>query len=578
MAYFTGENTLSPDGVLVRMQFRGHSVILTRRTAFVVAAATVVYMVSQWHALTNGYWIMDDVRQQVYWMQRWLDPGLFQDDLLTRYAQDYVPWGVQFVYYLGSFVANPVQFTKTVALILYVATMVFIYGLAKGFGDDFTAVAIVCVCFFFPGFMTKISGGLSQGFAYPLLAAYLYFSSTQKYTAVSWTLLLQSLFNPYIFTLCLATHGFYLLHRKIVPLLRTTDSEHVHWFAEFSKLVVSNLPVIAGIALMLLKYLVMQSPEFGDIVTWKDMTGNPEYSELGRTDDLPPPSIFWEFILPWTYFFPFGHEFPPLFYGCLAAVWIGVVMVFIRQSKGIDTAGFRMFAYLLPASVVLYAISYFVLLRLFIPNRYVEFSFTIFYAVLLGTALSAFLRRRKIVKFASPVVLIFIALLGGIRNWNVSICDYSRYEPLYHFIETLPKDALIAGHPELMDNIPTFARRKAFVTYELSHPYRKRYWEQIKKRLFDLFDAYYSENPDQVREFAAHYGIDYLIVREEDFPIHTVIHKSLYFEPFGQYIRSLLESRRHFVLMSDANFDVVFKWQGLRVVKVQTESSHHTRH
>jgi hypothetical protein len=577
MATLAPEHAISPDRVLLRVRFRGRSLVLTRRTALVLAAATLVYVVSQWNALTHEYWIMDDVRQQVYWMQRWLDPALFPGDLLSRYAQDYVPWGVQFVYYLGSFIVNPVQFTKVVALILYVAAMGFIYGFAKGLRDDFTAVAIVCVCFFFPGFMTKISGGLSQGFAYPFLAAYLYFSSTDKPRAASWTILLQSLFNPYIFTLCVATHGLYVLHRHVVPLLRDRGREHVPWVKALSALIVSNLPVIAGIALMLLKYLVMQSPEFGEIVTWNDMIGNPEYSEHGRTDDLPPPSIFWELILPWTYFFPFRNEFPALFYGCLAAVCAGIAVAFLKRSRDIDMAGLRMFAYLLPASIMLYAISYYALLRLFIPNRYIEFSFTIFYAVLFGTALSAILRRRKGVKVASPVILIVIALLGGLRNYNVSIYDYSQYKPLYNFIETLPKDALIAGHPELMDNIPTFARRKAFVTYELSHPYRKRYWEQIKKRLFDLFNAYYSENSDQVREFAANYDIDYIIVRDDDFPPHASIHKSLYFEPFGQYIRKLLESRRHFALMSDANFDVVFKWPGLRVVKVQKDSSRHTR-
>ena len=37
-------------------------------------AATFVYGVGHFTALTNPYVIDDDVRQQVYWMQQWRDP------------------------------------------------------------------------------------------------------------------------------------------------------------------------------------------------------------------------------------------------------------------------------------------------------------------------------------------------------------------------------------------------------------------------------------------------------------------------------------------------------------------------
>ncbi len=573
MADVAGDTLLSAERVLLRIPCGGRYWVITSRTAYVLMAAAVVYILSQWNALTNQYCIMDDVRQQVYWMQRWIDPELFQDDILSRYAKDYVPWGVQAVYYLGSFLASPVQFTKVVAFILYLAAMGFLYGLAKGFGDGFTAVTVVCVCFFFPGFMTKISGGLSQGFVYPLLSAYLYFLSTKKTVVASFIILIQSFFNPYVFTLCLATHGLYVLHQQLMPLLRNRRFVSGLW-PKFARIVVTNLPVMVGIALILIKYLLIQSAEFGEIVTWKDMEGKPEYSEFGRTEDLPPRSIFWELILPWTYFFPFSQDLPILFWLCLSAVAVSIAIVFLRQGKNMNLAGFRVFAYLLPASVILYAISYHFLLRLFIPNRYIEFSFTIFYAVLLGVALSKALRVFGMARLASPVVLLIVALLGGVRNYNVSIYDYSEYKPIYSFVETLPKDALLAGHPQFMDNIQTFARRKALVTYELSHPYRKTYWAEIKKRLFELFDAYYSESPEQIQDFAARYGINYIIVRDEDFPAHFRQKElSLYFEPFGQYIRERLGTRNHFALMNETNFDTVFRWRGIRVIKIASRRS-----
>ncbi len=48
-------------------------------------------------------------------------------------------------------------------------------------------------------------------------------------------------------------------------------------------------------------------------------------------------------------------------------------------------------------------------------------------------------------------------------------CLYSRQAPLYKFMQTTPKISMIAGPPDLMDDVLTFGQRKAFVTYKLSH-------------------------------------------------------------------------------------------------------------
>ena len=89
---------------------------------YVLAAATFVFVVAHWDGLTKPYVLNDDVRQQVYWMQSWLDPGLYHDDLLTRYAKNYVPWGVQAVYYAASRIVDPLYFSKILTGILFIAT------------------------------------------------------------------------------------------------------------------------------------------------------------------------------------------------------------------------------------------------------------------------------------------------------------------------------------------------------------------------------------------------------------------------------------------------------------------------
>jgi len=53
--------------------------VMSQRTKYLLYAllgALGVFVYSQWSALTNQYVIMDDVRQQTYWMQKWRDPEL----------------------------------------------------------------------------------------------------------------------------------------------------------------------------------------------------------------------------------------------------------------------------------------------------------------------------------------------------------------------------------------------------------------------------------------------------------------------------------------------------------------------
>ena len=59
----------------------------------VACLASLVFLFAHREGLSSPYVINDDVRQQIYWMQRWQDPELFQGDWRSDYARFYVPWG-----------------------------------------------------------------------------------------------------------------------------------------------------------------------------------------------------------------------------------------------------------------------------------------------------------------------------------------------------------------------------------------------------------------------------------------------------------------------------------------------------
>jgi len=183
----------------------------------------------------------------------------------------------------------------------------------------------------------------------------------------------------------------------------------------------------------------------------------------------------------------------------------------------------------------MYILSSLLFMKLFLPERYLEFSLNVFYCVVLGVCFTVTQEWIGWLKKSFVVIAVLCVAFGAARNYHVGIYDYSSDAALYKFLETTPKTSLIAGPPELMDNCLTFSRRKAFVTYKLSHAWVDKFWAIIKKRTFDFFDAYYAETPEEILKFARHYGVDYLVVRQADFSPERLRTGQIYFEPFGGY-------------------------------------------
>jgi hypothetical protein len=578
----------------------------------VLAGAAMVYVVAHWPALTNPYVINDDVRQQIFWMQQWIDPELFPDDLLCRYARNYVPWGVQAVYYLGSSWFNPVQFTKVVSGLLFIATTGLLFGLGLSFRDQKLAVTVCCVAFFFTAFMRKIAGGISSSFAFPLLLAYLFCLSQGRTRLGGGILLLQSFFNPYIFLLSLVTHGLFLvfcgpasIHRSAKIELASSSSAQgntpaaspdpggdksthqnpgkLRSLLNHPGLTASgSAPIVAGIGVVLFKHVLLMPEEFGDIVTRAQMTDRPEYTDLGRYPILPIPSLAEEVLRPWQHFFPF-EELGPWAGWLSVVVALGVTVFAVTHImrkeglktlalRGVDFSGLRVFPCLLTASVLLYFLASHLLMRLFLPQRYMEYTLNICCWFLTAVPVYRLARAFRPSPRLFPWLVFLFMVLAGLRNYHIGMYDYSHQAPLFRFLATTPKTSLMAGHPDLMDNVVTFARRRALVTYELSHTWYVRYWNGVRERTFDFFRAYYAQNPQDVLDFCQTHGIDYLLVREKDFELERLAQGRVYFAPFDQVIGALTQGRRDFALLNSDLFPPLFQHDGVRVLSCSISS------
>ena len=157
------------------------------------------------------------------------------------------------------------------------------------------------------------------------------------------------------------------------------------------------------------------------------------------------------------------------------------------------------------------------MLKLFVPDRYLIYTLNLFSCLILALGLKTALRVDRWPRHLGILVLVAVAGLGAWRLQEVGLKDYSAYRAVYAALAETPKDALIAGHPNLMDTIPTFARRRAFVTYELAHPWSQGYWAKLKPRLEDLFEAYYAADPQEVMAFCRKYEVSFLVVDDRHF-------------------------------------------------------------
>lgn len=411
----------------------------------------------------------------------------------------------------------------------------------------------------------KISGGLAQSFAFPLLIGYLVASAYDRVFTAGMVIFLQSLFNPYIFILCSATQGLQGVFAAASASRRSAAPVR----PSVTRFALSGIPVALGGGVLVVQYCLLFPEAFGGLATLSDMVGRPEFTASGRYELIPIPSLAYELMRPWTFHLPFDV------WGTVAGVFFGLFgltilgLGFVWREHGTNRRMLIVLGSLLIASLVLYLVSRPVLMKLFVPRRYLEFSLSVVYCVSVGLCLRRVIIELGLTRIAFPLLTVALVALGAARVSGTGIYDYGDHAALYRFIRSTPTHSLTAGHPRLMDSVMTFGRRPALVTYELSHPWRLGYWDEICMRTRDFFTAYYASDPATVREFGRKYGVDYLIVREEDFAPERLERGDIYFEPFGCYAYSLLHGRDEFAVLDETLFPPVFRTDGVRVLRLR---------
>lgn len=146
------------------------------------------------------------------------------------------------------------------------------------------------------------------------------------------------------------------------------------------------------------------------------------------------------------------------------------------------------------------------------------------------------------------ILLLFVILLlafSYIRFASPPFHNPSSDErAMYEYLQSLPKDSLISGHPCTMDGIPIYAQRNILFNCE-------EYSYANPQSVTATLEAYYSDNPEQIIAYCHEYGVDYLVVDTEEWLTHDRITAgNFFYEPYASALQPELLAQSQFSLAS----------------------------
>ena len=529
-------------------------------------------------AVSAAYVIQDDTRQHVFWMQRFLDPELFPNDLIADYFQSVAPPGYALLYRgLALIGISPLLASKLLPPVLALGLTGFGFAVClRLFPVPFAAFLSTFLLNQNLWMKDDLVSATPRAFFYPLFLAFWYFLTRRSVVGCTLTILVQGLFYPP--TVLLSAGMLFLSlwkwrHGKI-----SFSGDSFVWVGL----------VAAGLVLGMYAF---QTSRFGPFVSLAQARTWPEFGPLGRTAFfLKSPTAFWLwgersgcFPMEWK-----QVPFPPPH--ILAAVWLPILLVLQRWNShfaALNKLSLDLGKFLL-SSIGFFFLAHMVLFHLYLPSRFSQHSWRIATAFAAGSVLVSLMDTGLRWASRSPAArlktggigLVIVCCLGSISLYplwlNRKIEGFyprTRYvtgqEPaLYRFLAAQPKSIVVASLTEEANNLPIFAQRLILVGRESGIPYHTGYYNQFRTRTQALIQAHSTPDPVKLRDFILTYKVDYFLIDRKAFqPLAIDLNPwAQQFQPAANEARLSLQSGKQPALAQMADSCTVFESNQLRLV------------
>ena len=469
-------------------------------------------------AFSAAYVVQDDARQHVFWMRRFIDPQLFPNDLIADYFQSVAPFGYTALYRVAAAVGiDPLLFSKLLPLALSLITACYCFAVCFQLlpvpAAAFSATLLLSQGL---GMTDAIISGTPKAFIYPLFLAFMYYLLRGSLVPCLVAIALQGLFYPQL-----------VLITAVTLILRLSDRRRYLFSAAG-----------IGVALLVILPYVLQSNEFGPVITASVARKMPEFLPGGRSrffyDD--DPGKFW---LEGRAGIRLASALTPV---TNAAGFLLLLLPFFPRQfplvKQINR-GIILLPQILVASVVMFFAAHALLFRLHLPSRYTGHSLRIImsltagivFIILIDAAFQAARQSnfgRKLLAWGSTII-IAIALLfypSFVDKFPLTAYQPGNAPSLYEFFLASPKDSLIASLTDEANNLPTFAQRSILTGSEYAIPYHSGYYRQFRQRTLNLIQAQYTANPAVIQEFIQKYGVNYWLLSQAAFTPEYITNNS----------------------------------------------------
>lgn len=489
---------------------------------FILSLIPTLYygLVALQKAFSAPYVVQDDVRQHVFWMQRYVDPTLFPNDWITDYFQTIAPAGYKAFYYgMAQVGVHPLLLAKLLPLPLGLLTAIY------GFWVSFQLFPVPLGAFIGTTILTQslwleddIVTATPRAFVYLFFLAFLYYLLKRNAILCGVAIAFQALFYPQIALIEVGILTLQLIRwQGAQPTISRQKNDYILWVAG------------TGITLILVLIFSQHLAEFGPTVTAEQMKAMPEFQLHGRNYYyVPNPLQFWlegdSGLSPTTN--------PPI-------IWLSVLLpIFLVKRHSLTqfvSSNIRVLPEILVSSVVLFGLAHALAMRLYSPSRFTQHSLRLVMALAAGIVVTMMLDtcRRWLLhqgwhklqiwqKFAAGFLGVFLTasiivpaipfvLLSG-HNQKVGHAP-----EIYEFFAQQPKDSMVASAALEVSNIPTFSQRSIFASWEYALAYHLGYYEQIRQRTLDFMAAQYSADLSEVKQFIEKYGIDFFLIEKGTF-------------------------------------------------------------
>ncbi|NQU42654.1 hypothetical protein HQ520_05170, partial [bacterium] len=461
----------------------------------------------------------------------------------VTYARSLSTPGFQALYFVATWFIDPILFGKLLSLVLYSLTGMLFFLLGRFYGGKWVGLLIALAFLAYPDSFDEFEGGLHRSFMFPLTLLFFYLLTLRRPRFFGWLFALQILVYPISFVLSLGVLMTAFAGRYIRPLSLFR-----------SKVAVAGYIALILSALILVQVRQAQKPSFlGKMATAQQMQNDPAFYEGGGRASYFPIPLLKDF----TWHKMYRSREYVLFCSALAFLFLLAQWLKGREVDAI----WRPWLILLLASILLFEISKLVMFKLYIPDRYVQYSFWMLGSIQFGLGVAGILMvLRRPLKIAFSVLLLVAVLIdlhGEVGHVHKSSIRHSdpAYPALFEFLRNTPVDTMIAAPPEVADRITAHTHRKTLTRYELSHPWYENWRAMMEERALDYWTAYYTSDPDVFLDFLRKWDIEYFVTTAGYSNILSKKNLDFFYDPLNHRIFELAFSSVHRETVLEASSD-----------------------